>query len=293
MIHTANTQDDTLRRDVAILSTLAQLHCATIPQLYALCSPNHTLTTVRTSLFYLAEAHCIAHSTWRVRGLTRERGQVWVLTAKGHETLRRYSPHFPPLACIDLGRPSTALEYEEWRVRIWIRTMLVRFLLHARYTSFLNRLEFQLPWNPSDLVPSKPTLPPEPDATVLVVWHPAERQPNDWLPWLVPLPASQSVSQSVVCYPIFVERTHARIDIASLVSSWSATSIPSHYVPLVILQDEARSAEVHTQVSMLPAASSIRIVTRTALEGDTGPERFSNGYSHLEFLSLLPIEAAS
>jgi hypothetical protein len=74
----ATVLDDTLKRDVAILSTLAQLHCATVVQLHALCFPYHTLATARTTLFYLAEAHFIARSTWRLRGLSQERGQVWI-----------------------------------------------------------------------------------------------------------------------------------------------------------------------------------------------------------------------
>ena len=77
--------EDSLRRDVAILSTLAHLHCTTIPQLHALCFPYHTLATARLSLHYLAQAGFIAHTPWQVRCGSREGGQIWSLTAKGND----------------------------------------------------------------------------------------------------------------------------------------------------------------------------------------------------------------
>src|SRR3712207_8901916 len=80
--------EDGLKRDVAILSTLAHLHCATVVQLHALCFPYHTLATARITLYYLAEAHFIARSNWRLKRESVERGQVWTLAARGHDLLR-------------------------------------------------------------------------------------------------------------------------------------------------------------------------------------------------------------
>src|SRR3954453_2462005 len=132
MMHSASQVDDMLKRDGAILSTLAHFQCATVHQLHPLCFPSHTLATARITLYYLAEAHFIARSNWRLKRESHERGQVWTLTAKGHALLQRYVQHTPPLTHIDLARPSSAIEHEEWRVRIQIRTLLVRLLLEAR-----------------------------------------------------------------------------------------------------------------------------------------------------------------
>lgn len=265
-IPAATVVDDTLKRDVAILSTLARLHCATVGQLHALCFPYHTLATARTTLFYLAEAHFIARSTWRVRGLSQERGQVWIVTAKGHDLLQRYSPHVPPLAHINLGRPSTSLEYEEWRVRITIRTLFVRLILEARRRPYLQTLEIQLPTSMNWA--SRYTQPPglEPDAAISVLWNPPERRPDDWLPWLeaAPLPAS------AVCYPLFIERTHARSDLAEIVSSWITVSGASGHIPIVVLQDEGRHASSLAQVSALSQAPSIHLASSSVLEGLVG-----------------------
>ncbi len=48
----ATVLEDGLKRDVAILSTLAHLHCATVSQLHALCFPFHTLATARLTLHF-------------------------------------------------------------------------------------------------------------------------------------------------------------------------------------------------------------------------------------------------
>lgn len=281
--------DDTLKRDVAILSTLAQLHCATVSQLHALCFPYHTLATTRTTLFYLAEAHFIARSTWRVRGLSQERGQVWILTAKGHDLLQRYVPYVPSLARIDLGRPSTALEHEEWRVRIWIRTLLVRLLLHARQLPFLHGLEVQLPGNAGWPTPCAQLAPPEPDAFISVVWHPAERQSSDWLPWLAPGP----LADTVIHYPIFVERTHAQTNVAELLPLWTDNASPSPHIPIVILQDEARYAALSARVSMLPLAGAIRVATRAALEAGAARGEEHDEHNLRCGLPLLPADAVA
>jgi len=281
--------DDTLKRDVAILSTLAQFHCATVVQLHALCFPYHTLATARTTLFYLAEAHFIARSTWRLRGRSQERGQVWILTAKGHDLLQRYAPYVPSLARIDLGRPSTALEHEEWRVRIWIRTLLVRLLVHARQKPFLHSLAVQLPGNAGWPTSCAQLAPPEPDAFISVVWHPAERQSTDWLPWLAPRP----LADTMIHYPIFVERMHARTNVAELLPPWTDDTSPSPHIPIVILQDEARYAALYAQVSMLPPAGAIRVATRAGLDAGAAPGEQRDEHNLRCGLPLLPADAVA
>ena len=139
-MHTGPHTDDTLRRDIAILSTLAHLHCATVLQLHALCFPYQTLATARITLYYLAEANFGIRTCWRLKRETRERGQIWTLTAKGHDLLRRYVHDVPALTFLDLARPSTSLEHEEWRVRLQVRTLVLRLLLEARRAPLLQCL---------------------------------------------------------------------------------------------------------------------------------------------------------
>ena len=259
----ATALDDGLQRDVAILSTLAYLHCATAQQLHALCFPYHTIATTRTTLYYLAEAHFIARTPWRLKRESDERGQVWALAAKGHDLLQRYIPHLPPLARIDLARPSTALEHEEWRVRLQVRTLLVRLLLAARQTPLLLAIEVQLPWNASWPTARGDVPLPGPDACVAITWHPAERKAADWLPWLEPSPTQATT----ILHPIYVERTHARTNLASMLPAWSQNWPDQHLLPVVILQDEGRYAPTLQQLHTLPQAPAVRLGTLAALEG--------------------------
>ncbi len=165
-----------LQRDVQILLALAHLHCATLPQIHALCFPFQVLATAPITLRSLAEGNFLAHSTWQLKRGSRERGQVWVLTSKGHGLLQRYVPSIPPLAPVDLGRPSTAVEHEEWSVRLDVRTLLIRLILKARRTAMLHTLDLHLPWEVSitSLCSAGPR--PGPDAVLRIAWHPPERQ---------------------------------------------------------------------------------------------------------------------
>ncbi len=183
-MHTGPHTDDTLRRDIAILSTLAHLHCATVLQLHALCFPYQTLATARITLYYLAEANFVIRTCWSLKRETRERGQIWTLTAKGHDLLRRYVHDVPALTFLDLARPSTSLQHEEWRVRLQVRTLVLRLLLEARRAPLLQCLDVLLPttanwptsWGGAPQV--------EPDALISIVWQPGTRKGGEWLPWL-------------------------------------------------------------------------------------------------------------
>lgn len=262
MLQAGTILEDLLKRDIGILRTLARFHCATASQLHALCFPFQTLATARTTLYYLAEARFIARSTWRVRGPRHEQGQVWTFAAKGHDLLQRYVPLVPPFARIDLGRPSTALEHEEWRVRILVRTLLVRLILEARRMPLLCDLDVQLPGTASWPSTWSQLPQPEPDAVLSIVWLPAKRQPADWLPWVGadPLPAS------AVRYPIFVERTHARADCAELTSIGAEPSASIHHIPIMILQDEERCAAARQQLAALTQVPTVRMATPKLLQ---------------------------
>ena len=264
-MHGAPLLDDGLGRDVAILSTLAHLHCATVLQLHALCFPYHTLATARITLHYLAEAHFITRSPWRLKRQSQERGQVWTLAARGHDLLQRYVSHVPPLARLDLGRPSTALEHEEWLVRLQVRTLLLRLLLEARRAPLLHCLEVQLPGttNWPTAWGSAPQF--EPDALVSVVWYPADQQPADWLPWL----GSGPLAASAIRYPIYIERTHTQAALAELLSTSKATWHEAHFIPVVVLRDEARYTATAQYLASLPLPPPLQLATWAALDGDT------------------------
>ncbi len=257
--------DSGLQRDVAILSTLAHLHCATVVQLHALCFPYHTLATARITLHYLAEASFINRSSWRLKHESAERGQVWTLAARGHDLLQQYVPHIPPLARLDLGRPSTAMEREEWRIRLQVRTLLLGLLLESRTTPLLHYLEIQLPGTTNWPAAWGNAAHLEPDALVSVVWHPAERQQGDWLPWLGagPLPAS------AIHYPIFVERMHTQAELAELVPLWAAAGPAPQHMSVVILRNEDRYTATSKYLATLPLATPLRLATWAELDGGT------------------------
>ncbi len=259
-MHAVTTLEDALRRDVAILSTLAHLHCATIAQIHALCFPFHTLATARLTLHYLAEANFIARSTWRLK---RDGGQVWVLTAKGNALLQRYVPRVPPLVRIDLGRPSTAVEHEEWRIRLHVRALLTGFVLQARQQALLHTADVLLPCAASWPTAWGHVSIPDPDACLRVVWHPAERKAADWLPWLDP----GSDLAHAIHHPIYLERTHARTNLLDLLPAWSQVPAPQPMAPLLILASHARHAAMVQQLRRLPEAPAVRLVTWAALGG--------------------------
>ncbi len=277
---TVSILEDKLQRDVAILSTLAHLHYATIQQIHALCFPYRTVATARMTLHYLAEANFVAHSNWRVRRLvyyhgqgqvmSREHGQVWTLTAKGNDLLQRYVPRVPPLARIDLARPCSAVEHEEWRVRLHVRTLLVRLLLEARATAVLNCVEVQLPWNASWPTAWGSVPFPEPDALIAVVWQPAERLPADWLPWLAPGPTPSGA----VRYPIYLERAHAQTNVSEALPTWAQLWPTPGHIPVLILQDEDRYASTCEQLASVHHTLPLRLSTWTALEAGLAQEQW-------------------
>jgi len=253
--------EDTLRRDVAILSTLDHLHCATVSQLHAICFPYNTLATARLSLHSLTQARFIAHTPWQVQCGSREGGQIWSLTAKGNDVLQRYVPHVPPLARLDLACPSSAIEHEEWRVRLQVRTLLVRLALEVRQTAVLQSIAVHLPWNMS--WPSAwGHLPlPDPDACITVTWQPAERKPGDWLPWLEPT----TTGGSIVYHPIFLERSYARVNLLDLLTIWAERWPDGPCVPLVILQEDDHCTPVVQQFQSVPQVPAVRLASWAAL----------------------------
>lgn len=270
-IHAATLIKDALRRDVAILSTLAHLHCATLSQLHALCFPFHAVATARLTLSNLERASFVAHTTWRLKQRSPERGQVWTLTARGADLLQHYVPHVPPLARLDLACPSSAIEHEEWRVRLQLRTLLVRLLLEARTTALLHCITIQLPWQANWPTTWGAGPQPEPDALVSIVWHPADRLPADWLPWL-----DTPLLDGAICYPIYLERAHTRTSVTDLLPVW-ATTVPTH-IPIVVLQDDDRYITTSRDLASLSQVAPLRLATWSALEGSITHEQWRDGH---------------
>jgi hypothetical protein len=252
VLHTRPVLTDALKRDVAILSTLAQLHYAVLPQLHALCFPLHTLATARLTLHALAEATLVSPSPWQINGGCCARGRVWTLTVKGYDLLQRYASHVPPLARLELARPSTRLEQEEWRVRLAVRTVLVRLLLEARGQPVLHRAAVSVPSQACWPTACGGGSHPAPDAVVSIVWHPAVQQPADWLPWLLPSPGPSEA----IHYPIYLERAHTPTSLASILPLWVEICPAPSYIPVMILHDETRFAppdQHHPPESPVPA----------------------------------------
>src|SRR3954451_21104021 len=154
-----------LKRDLKVLTTLALLGCATFPQLYALCFPHCVVTTARVALINLVESGYLTHSRWYLKQATRERGRVWTITPRGTTILQRYIALPVALPEIDLGCPSTSVEYDLGRTRIQARTLIVALILEARRSSFLTGLNVQL----TDGLPAFLWEPSSPD-TLLTIW---------------------------------------------------------------------------------------------------------------------------
>jgi hypothetical protein len=249
------------------------------------------------TLHYLAAAGFVAHSTWQTkaasntRGLemTRERGQVWTLTLKGYNLLQQYAADVPPLASIDLARPSTALEHEEWRVRLDVRTLLMRLVLEARSTALLNCVEIRLPsstpWPTAWMcVPCSP-----PDAVVSILWSPAIHRPADWLPWIAP--ARGPVGP--IRYPIYLERSQSHRSVTDIARAWRQVSSKHLHIPVVILQSEDRYALIFQQLATLPQAPSFRLTTWAGLESGISQGQWRDERGATCGLRPLPESAAN
>lgn len=262
--------EDSLKRDIAVLSTLAHVHYGTIQQLHALCFPNYALATTRMSLHYLEAAGLVTHSTWRLRRgryiagpeIGCERGQVWILTARGWYLLQQYTTNVPPFMSVDLARPSTAIEHEEWRVRLDVRFLLMRLVLEARDRALLNDVEIILPGGAGWPEGWQYASCPQPDALISVLWSPTVCQPYDWLPWIAP----RTGLTNQIHYPIYLERNLSKRSITEVVCAWSQISTEHPFIPTVILNTEERLVSTYQRAVALPNPPFLRLTTWNALE---------------------------
>ncbi|HEX6292936.1 MAG TPA: replication-relaxation family protein [Herpetosiphonaceae bacterium] len=217
-----------------VLATLAQLGCATLAQLHALCFPEAFASTVRLALMALMEAGLITHSHWRLRH--GERCHVWAITTKGLAQLRQERPSAPQRHPPDLNRPSTPRETEEWRVRIDVRTLVVQFILETRQRPVCASANLSA----SLLYPTPLPVdqPPQPDAVLSIVWEPGATQAADWLPWLSAAPDETETTR----YLLYVERQGQHQVFERWIRHGAQDGQDS--IPLLILATPERCAEV-------------------------------------------------
>lgn len=228
-------EDRARKLDNTILNTLAHLGCASFEQLHALCFPNAVLATARLKLNALVQADVIMHSPWRLPSRSRHSGHVWTITQRGLEVMEPYSDA-PVLSIPDMGRPSTAREYEEWRVRLQVRTFVVRLILEARQDPLCADLSAS--FSLAHPTPLGPLYPAQADAVLLVQWDPPVVQATDWLPW-----RGQIVSgPAVVRYPAYVERQGNVASLEQLVERSTEQSTPGLSLVILTSADRQRIA---------------------------------------------------
>jgi hypothetical protein len=212
--------------DHTIVSTLAHLGCASFEQLHALCFPNAVLATARLKLNTLIDGGVIMHSPWRLPSRSRHSGHVWTITQQGLDMLERAGTR-TAASIPDMGRPSTGREYEEWRVRLLVRTFVVRLILEARQDPLCANLSVTfLLAHPT---PLGPLYAAQPDALLSVRWEPAAVQAPDWLPWC----GAAAHDAAAARYRIYVERQGNVASLDQLIER--SVDQPAPGVPLVLM----------------------------------------------------------
>jgi hypothetical protein len=169
-------------RELRVLRTLAHVGWLTTEQLHALCFPSDVMATVRTTLRQLEQAGWICHARWRIKSTSGS--NVWGIGYKGPFILSRYGADVPP-NLLNLTRPSTAMEHEEWFVCAQARLLLVRLVLNARCNSLLCHIDVRF----ADTNPARGSAgggADQPDALLAIAWTPPVVHTSTWLPWLDP-----------------------------------------------------------------------------------------------------------
>ena len=246
-----------LKRDLAVLKTLAHLGCTTFQHLHALCFPGCVAATARGALAHLCAADAITHTRWMLRHTNQQRGQIWALTTKGFDLLRRYEALPPTMLDIDLGRPSTAVEHDEWRVRMDVRTLIVALIVQARRAAFLTQLRMTLPhtW------PTAFGRECRPDAVLHIVWQAPSMKHSDWLPW----PEAMSVRAQPIHYPIYLDRTAATSPVCWVQHAAGAVPVDYPCVAVVVLNSEERYIQAQQELTALRYHEPVRLNTWQAL----------------------------
>jgi len=267
-----------LKRDLAVLTTLAQLGCATFPQLYALCFPHCVVATARVALANLTAAGYLANSRWYLKQATRERGQVWTMTPRGSAILQRYVTLPDTLPEIDLGCPSTSVEYDVWRARIQARTLIVALILEARRSSFLTGLQVTLThgWSAFQREACRP------DTLLTIGWRTPTTQTSDWLPWW---PTPPRMEQGVQ-YPVYLDRATGTPPLGWLHAAPPGPAPEQPWVPLLILDAEDRYAPIQDVLVPADYRGPLRWSTWETLRAGAGAGRWRDAQGRACALTL-------
>lgn len=249
----------TIVQELAVLRSLASFGCATMQQLHKLCFPEVNPVTVRTRLRGLLDAGWITHTVWQLSRAKRARGQVWTITRSGLELLSRYDRVAPPGTVVDLGRPSTSLECEEWEARIGVRSLIVQLILEARRRPLLARLRVRIPplW-PTLIAPGHI---PTPDAELQIGWEEPTQQARDWLPW-----STTDVAEAQVdTYAVYLDRSSLGT-VALTLDRWLTTTPNEAVAALLVWVTDARLAEACRRLNAVSSSSALRMTSWSAVD---------------------------
>lgn len=231
-----------LSLDLATLTALAHTGWLSTSQLHALCFPNASINTVRSTLKHLAQTGCVAPIRWRCS--VPDGGQPWFITPLGIEVLTRYRAVQQTIVIHDVQRPGSALQQVEWQTQLAVRDVIVQMVMTARATPWLAALETQLPpWPPTWPAPLAA------DAKLAIVWDEAEQQSSHWLPWPY-LPDQRRVHE----YWLFL----AREEHTSALHRLAAVPLTPATVPLLLVREPAQLQAVADELRVLAERSNAR-----------------------------------
>lgn len=265
------TFDARLKRDRAVLTTLAHLRCANFHHLHTLCFPGCVVATARVGLSNLFAAGYVTHSRWMVRRDGRERGYIWTITSRGLELLSRYGALPDASLEVDLGRPSTAVENNEWLVCMDVRTLIVALILEARCNRFFDSLQVTVShaWPGA----SRPRSPEQPDAILSVVWYVPTAKENDWLPWWT----TASTAAQPIHYPVYFDRAAVPFLPQQLEDILDTTRLEQPCVPIVVLHNDERYRLAEHALLVTGNCKEIRLSTWEMLSTGVGTGNWRDG----------------
>ncbi len=253
---TNDSTSSALQPELAVLRWLTHLQCATVAQLHAACFPGAAIASVRERLRRLVAAGYVTHTPWHLPRTQRERGQIWTILPAGVNVLRRYEPLPAVPTPLDLGCPTTALERDEWRIRLAIRTFVIQLIHAARQQSFLAQMYVAAPltW-PTPLVGPEPVVP---EASLRIAWEPAVQHDPQWLPWPAP-----SHLDAATTYHVFVDRSGA---IDTFVAHAERGAPHASDVLVFIAETADRLHALRDVVRAAPRRTPVRLTCWTALD---------------------------
>ena len=258
-----------LKRDLAVLATLAELGSADIHHLHALCFPTCVAATARLGLANLLADGYLTHSRWRLKRAKGEGGYVWTITPKGLARLHHYGLLPDRVLDIDLGRPSTAVECDEWCVRMDVCTLIAALILEARRSAFLTSLRVTTGYTWPTLFSS--TSARQPDVILEIGWHAPTAKRADWLPWLE---RSSAGGQLLVQYVVYLDRSAAPFPVQWLHDAPRSATAARPCIPVIVLHSEERYRLAQREIKAAGYWDDIRLSTWEALRTGIGAKQW-------------------